>query len=321
MQYITITEENAGVRLDRFLRKNLPLLNLSTIYSLIRQGKAKVNSKKSRQDYRLLNGDILQLDVNEAEIKSVGSDKKSNVNLTKTEFFKKNFHIIYEDQYLLACNKPYGLVVHSGTGHTAADNLIALAESYLYSNKKVAPEEEPALVHRLDRDTSGIILIAKNKRTLRPLHDLFRTREISKEYVALCHHRPPEFEGSIVLKMSKRFDTKDGTKMKISHEGMESRTYYEIENFTNDISYLKIKLDTGKTHQIRVHMAHVGAPIIGDERYGDPALDTQLFSSLNVPRRLYLHSHKLRFPHPITNARITLEAPIPHEFRSMLKKK
>ena len=321
----TATSSEHNSRLDRFLRKRLPLLGLSGIYGLIRKGAVRIGGKKAKQDYRLKEGDILEIDVNESEFEArdntSGQDKIAG--LSKTEFFKRNFHILYEDAYILVCNKPAGLVVHSGSGHDHHDNLVDLAAAYILSKEKDPQKTEvPVLMHRLDRDTSGVILLAKNKGVVRALHADMRDGKFTKQYIAVCHNRPPEFEGTVTFEMKRGGGSRLGMKMNISTdgEGLASSTTYKILGYQNDLSQLEILLHTGKTHQIRVHMAHIGAPVLGDVRYGDQRLDDKVFSSAvsdrsaPIPRRLYLHAHKLSFPHPHNKKKMTVTAKPPEEF-------
>lgn len=316
MVKILIGTEESGSRLDRLLRKRFALIPLSEIYALIRKGKVRIDSKRARQDQRLMEGNLLEVDVDPSEeFKPAGPDK-SLKSIVNTDFFRRNFRIIYEDDDLLACNKPPGLVVHPGTGHLHRDTLIELAAGYLISKGCLKEGEEPALVHRLDRDTSGVILIAKNKRCVRKLHEIFRSRDISKQYIALCHNRPPEYEGEIVLGMARTFE-KSGTKMKVDEHGQLSRSHYRIVEYNNILSKLEVDLETGKTHQIRVHLAHIGAPIVGDDRYGNPQLDKKILQK--KLHRLYLHAHKIVFTHPTRGRKLTLEAAEPPEFHELMK--
>lgn len=315
MVTIQIGTEEAGSRLDRFLRKRFALLTLSEIYALIRKGKVKVGGKKAKQDQRLLLGDQLQIDVDPSEeVKPSGPDISLR-SIVKTEFFRRNFNIIYEDEEILACAKPSGLVVHPGTGHLHRDTLIELATGYLLEQGCLKEGEEPALVHRLDRDTSGVILIAKSKSVVRKLHDTFRSRDITKQYIAICHNRPPQYEGEIVVGMARTFQ-QNGTKMKVDESGQMTRSRYRMLEFNNKLSKLEIFLETGKTHQIRVHLNHIGAPIVGDERYGNAELDKAVLK--NGHRRLYLHAFRIVFPHPHKHKKITIDAPLPPEFNKIM---
>lgn len=315
MIHIQCGSEEATCRLDRLLRKRLALMSLSEIYSLIRKGGVKINGKKAKQDYRICEGDLISVDVDESEMSAKQGPDESLKSIVKTSHFKRNFNIIYEDKDLLACNKPSGLVVHPGTGHLKHDTLIDLVTGYLIDQGQLKNGEEPALVHRLDRDTSGIILIAKNKNILRKIHDIFRSRDLVKHYVAISHNRPPEYEGEIVLGLSRSDEKKSGMKMLVEDDGEYSKSTYRIVEYNNKLSKLDVFLETGKTHQIRVHLAHVGAPIVGDERYGNPELDKLLPDTFK--KRLYLHAYRLSFVHPVKGKKITLEAPVPAEFKTL----
>ena len=316
MIQIQIGPEEAGGRLDRLLRKRLSLMSLSEIYSLVRKGGVRINGKKVKQDYRTSEGDVVTIEVDQSEMTLPEGLDNSLKSIVKTSHFKKNFSIIYEDDDLLACNKPSGLVVHPGTGHLKRDTLIDMATGYLIDQGLLKEGEEPALVHRLDRDTSGVILIAKKKQVLRQIHEIFRSRDIVKQYISICHNRPPEYEGEIVLGLSRNSEEKTGMKMIVEEDGDYSKTNYKIIEYNNGLSKLDVFLETGKTHQIRVHMAHVGAPVVGDERYGNPELDNRLFGPHK--KRLYLHAYRLSFMHPVKRKKLTLEAPVPQEFKELL---
>ncbi len=320
MQKIHIGAEEQGCRADRVVRKRLPLMPLSAIYMLFRKGKVLAGDRKIRQDYRLCFGEILQIDVSEAEVAIPEAPEASLRQLAGTSFYRKNFSIIYEDDNLLACNKPPGLVVHPGSGHTSHDSLIELAIAYLLTKDGIPEGEEPALVHRLDRDTSGVILISKNKRTVRLLHEAFRSRKIVKEYRAICHHRPPEYEGTVTVTLSRTHERDRGMKMRVAGEGEGevARSSYRITEYHKGLSNVTVFLETGKTHQIRVQMAHLGSPIVGDVRYGDSALDSKLFGG--VRPRLYLHAYCLTLHHPVTGKKVSIKAPVPHEFSELMNR-
>jgi RluA family pseudouridine synthase len=320
---LTIGPSDHGSRLDRLLRKRLPLLSLSAIYGLIRRGSVRVDNRKVKQDHRLSDGELLEIDVDESEFSEREQPQNSLVKLTKTEFFRHNFHVLFEDRFILVCNKPAGLVVHPGSGHQHSDNLIDLATAYILSKHSGQQSPDPpALMHRLDRDTSGVILIAKNAGVARQLHEDMRAGKFKKQYAAVTHNRPPEFEGTVTLGMRRNDRSRTGMKMSVSENDggtVESSTTYKIAEYRNDMSRLEILLHTGKTHQIRVHMAHLNSPVVGDERYGNRRLDNVFFaSSPQLPRRLYLHAHKLSFPHPKTKKTTTITAPVPKEFAAAL---
>lgn len=318
MVNINIGSEEAGSRLDRILRKRLKLLSLSEIYSLIRKGGVRIAGKKAKQDYRVKEGEQIDIDTDPSELVTPQGPSISLTQVVKTEFFKRNFKIIYEDDDILACDKPSGLVVHPGTGHLQHDTLIELAIGYLLKEGALKEGEEPALVHRLDRDTSGVILIAKSKRVVRRIHEVFRDRDIVKQYIAVCHNRPPEYEGIIEVGMARTHNQDSGTKMKVDSSGTTTRSRYRIVEYKENLSRIEVFLETGKTHQIRVHLAHVGAPILGDQRYGNPELDKAVLAKQY--KRLYLHAHRLSFLHPMTGKKLTVVAPVPSEFNQIMER-
>lgn len=313
-------ENEIGCRLDRVLRKKLPLLSLSRIYSLVRKGGARAGGRKVKQDYRIREGDLIEIDADPSELAASAQKKTPDLAaLAKTDFFKRQFHLLYEDNDLLACNKPAGLVVHPGTGHLRKDTLIDLASAYLLSGKKIKSPEDIALVHRLDRDTSGVILIAKNKPAVRRLQESFRERELVKEYVAICHGKPPKDKGEIFLRLARGRDDHGETTMRVDQAGIPSRSTYRVDAFYNGLSRVEVQLITGKTHQIRIHLAHVDAPIVGDVRYGNVELDKALFSRVpKIAHRLYLHALRIEVPHPKNGRVVAIKAPLPEEFKRVI---
>jgi 23S rRNA pseudouridine955/2504/2580 synthase len=318
---IPVTEKEAGCRLDRIVRKRLPLMSLAAIYTFIRKGGVRISGRKAKQDYRLQLGDRIEIDADASELAVADPQQQEGMaQLVRTDFFKRNFHLIHEDRDLLACNKPAGLVVHPGTGHLRRDTLIDLATAYLLAGKKIKEPDDIALVHRLDRDTSGVICIAKNKPALRLLHESFRARSLVKLYVAICHGRPPKTEGEVAVNLVRDRDEQGETVVRVHESGMPSRSTYRLDAFHGGLSRVEVFLDTGRTHQIRVHLAHIGAPIVGDVRYGNPELDNALFArKAGAERRLYLHALKIELPGSHNNRRMVIKAPLPKEFGEVMK--
>jgi len=316
----TIRQNDANMRLDRLLRQRLPLKPLSEIYRLIRQGSVKVNGKKIKENHRLQPGEVLEVQVPPSEwAGQTTSPDESIANLINTDFFKRKFHVLYEDEHLLVCNKPDGLVVHPGTGHLKNDTLIDLAKSYLLKKQNGEYRDEPVLVHRIDRDTSGVILLAKNKSVLRSIHEAFRGHEVEKRYLAICHGKPAENSGTIEADLSRTHDLNDGMKMRVDEDGLHARTTYSVVESHGGISKLIVEIDTGRTHQIRVHLAHIGCPIVGDVRYGDPQKDQKIFAQTGIARRLYLHARMISIPDPHGGKMLTIRAPEPPEFFDLMR--
>jgi 23S rRNA pseudouridine955/2504/2580 synthase len=321
MVTIPVTVNEAGSRLDRLLRKKLPLRTLSDIYKMIRTGFARVNGKKVKENHRLVEGDMLELRIDESEL-SAGKPAagEGHADLSKTEFYRRNLKILYEDDAIIACDKPPHLVVHTGTGHEGSATLIDLVKCYMLAKVCKDKDADPVLVHRLDRDTSGIILIAKNKGIVRRLHEHLREHEITKQYIAVCHGKPKRDRGVVEVNLAKTLVENSGTKMSVDDSGVYSKTEYNVVSSTALLSKVQLTLFTGRTHQIRVHMAHIGCPVVGDVRYGDPARDAELFKHSGINRRLYLHAGLISFSHPQTGKKMTLTAPEPEELSAIMKR-
>jgi 23S rRNA pseudouridine955/2504/2580 synthase len=315
MVRLTAAPDDANLRFDRFLRRALPHVPLARIYRLIRTGDAKVNGRRARQGDRVAEGDIVDIRTSAAEVAQPDTHADARLAaLRATTFFGKSFRVIFEDEALVACDKPAGLVVHPGSGHSGDDTLIALARAHLSDSSS-----EPLLVHRLDKDTSGVILIAKGRPAALTLSDALRSGGMRKRYVAVCHGHPPRETGNVVLALEKTFERNDGTKVRVAEVGgQHSRSSYRVLKRGQHTSLVEVELFTGRTHQIRVHMQHLQCPIVGDVRYGDESRDKALSARLKTPKRLYLHAHRLSFPHPLTGVTIDLEAPLPAAFGELM---
>jgi len=315
MVTILVTQNEAGSRIDRLLRKKFPLKTLADIYRMIRTGFVRVNTKRVKENHRLCDGDVISIRINEAELSHTKSDTAERFpDLHLTDFYRRNLKILYEDDALIACNKPPHLVVHSGTNHEGNATLIDLVKCYMAIKKYPDPDADPVLVHRLDRDTSGVILVAKNKGVVRKLHEILRNHDIDKQYIAICHGSPTQNSGMIEANLLKTLEQNAGTKMSVDPAGVFAKTEYHVVSKSNLLSNVNIKLHTGRTHQIRVHMAHIGCPLLGDVRYGDKALDAAIFAQQGITKRLYLHAAKISFKHPVDNRDVAITAPEPDEF-------
>jgi RluA family pseudouridine synthase len=275
----------------------------------------RVNGKKARENLRLAEGDTLEVRIDKAELSPTApAATASSPDLCKTDFYRRNLKIVFEDKAILALDKPPHLVVHPGTNHISGATLIDLVKCYMRTKAGFDNNADPVLMHRLDRDTSGIILVAKNKGIVRTLHERLRGHEMIKQYVAVCHGKPMRDKGVVEVNLAKTLEENSGTKMSVEKNGVYSKTEYSVVSSTALLSKVKLTLHTGRTHQIRVHMAHIGCPVVGDVRYGDPARDAALFKRGGVNKRLYLHANSISFSHPQTGKNLTLTAPVPEEF-------
>jgi len=302
VKWVDIDEESAGQRLDNFLITRLKGVPKSRIYRIIRKGEVRVNKGRISIKYRLVCGDRVR-------IPPVRMTEKSESVFVKTALkLSLENDILFEDEFLIALNKPSGFAVHGGTG---VDSGVIEALRVLRPDARFLE-----LVHRLDKETSGCLLIAKKRSALRALHELFRGEGIEKTYLALlvgCWQRKKQWVDVPLLKNV----AKSGERMVIvSKTGKQAQTFFRrIQRFQN-ATLVEASPKTGRTHQIRVHAAHLGHPIVGDGRYGEDKINQQ-FKQKGY-KRLFLHAKKLSFPHPNTGEIMTFEAPLPLVLTTLL---
>ena len=289
MREFTIHKNDADQRLDRFLGKAVPLLPASLAQKYIRLKRIKVNGARAERDYRLREGDRLQLYLNDEFFEAPSEE---NVYLT---IANPKLHILYEDENILLLDKPAGLVVHADEGekvNTLVNHLLA----YLYQKREWKPREEnaftPALCNRIDRNTGGIVIAAKNAEALRVLNEKIRERELSKFYLCICLGRPEPPKGRIECFLRK--DSKTNTVRVYHHpvpDGRSAVTLYETLETRDRLSLVEVELLTGRTHQIRASFADMGHPLLGDGKYGSNEQNRKYGSY----KRQFLYSYKLTF--------------------------
>ena len=288
MREFTIGKNDAGQRLDRFVSKNLPLLPPALLQKYIRLKRIKVNGKGSKRDARLCAGDVLQLYINDEFF-----DKPSEENMFLT-LFNPQLDIVYEDENLLLVNKRPGLVVHADETEKV-NTLINHIQAYLYQKREWNPKWEnafaPALCNRIDRNTGGIVIAAKNAETRRIINEKIKNHELEKSYLCVTVGHPRPAEGRI-----EGFLLKDEAKKQVSfyHKpvpgGKTAVTLYKTLESRGPLSLVECRLLTGRTHQIRVSMAEIGCPLLGDGKYGQGAVNKQYHET-----RQALYSSKLSF--------------------------
>ena len=291
MREFTIGKNDAGQRLDRFVAKNLPLLPPALLQKYIRLKRIKVNGKGSKRDVRLETGDILQLYINDEFF-----DKPNEENLFLT-VFKPQLNFVYEDDNLLLVDKRPGLSVHADETEKV-NTLINHIQAYLYQKREWNPKWEnafaPALCNRIDRNTGGIVIAAKNAEALRIINEKIRAHELEKSYLCITVGRPKRPEGKI-----EGFLLKDEAKKEVRffHKpvpgGKTAVTLYKTLESRNGLSLVECRLLTGRTHQIRVSMAEIGCPLLGDGKYGKGNVNRRYHET-----RQALYSYKLRFDFP-----------------------
>ena len=301
VSYVDVDASRAGQRLDNFLVGRLKGVPKSRIYRILRRGEVRVNGGRATASYRLRAGDRGRI----PPVRLKPSEQSDRVR----GFEWLGARVLYEDEDLLVLDKPSGLPVHGGSGVTTG-----LIEA-LRQLRADAPTLE--LVHRLDRDTSGCLLIAKRRPALLALHAMLRRGDIEKRYLALVKGRWRGGARRISAPLA-RDRIRDGERLVgVSADGRAAESDFEPKGFYGPATLMAITLHTGRTHQARVHAAHQGHPIGGDEKYGEREFNRELRRS--GLRRLFLHAARLRFAHPVTGAKINVSAPLPQDLTRVLE--
>ncbi len=285
--------EEAGERLDRALAARFPQLSRAQLQRLIRSGAITVNDTLVRPAYRLAPGDRIKATFPEAPT-------------VRPEPFPLD--IVYEDEYLLVVNKPAGMVVHPAA-RVVSGTLVNALLAHCPQVADVGGPDRAGIVHRLDRETSGLIVVAKNPETHAALQRQFKRRRVRKTYVALVEGQVSPREGIIEVPIGR--DPKDRTRMAVSRTGRPAVTQYRVVEVFLQHTLLEVRPHTGRTHQIRVHLAWLGYPVVGDRVYG------QRRQTL-LPDRHFLHARELAFTHPVTGEKLALSAPLPPELTALL---
>lgn len=297
---IIVEQSEEKNRLDSYIASKDLELSRSMIKKLLEDGKITVNGEITKASYKVQLNDKIEIDI----------EKPKEVKLEAQEI---PLDVIYEDNDILVVNKQKGLVVHPGNGNldgTLANAVMAHCKDSLSG---IGGELRPGIVHRLDKDTSGLLIIAKNDKAHIKMSEQIKDRKVKKTYIALVRGIISENEATINMPIGR--STKDRKKMAVTKNGKEAITHFKVLNrfTTNKASYtlLEVKIDTGRTHQIRVHMAEIGHPVIGDTVYSNGKNEFGVVGQC-------LHAEKLEFTHPITEKKMKLEAPLPEYFQNII---
>lgn len=298
-----VSEDYVGQRLDNFLMSRIKGAPKSLVYRIIRKGEVRVNKGRSKPDYKICLGDVVRIPpvrVKDPSEPAAVPDRMA-VDIEKA--------IIFEDDYLIAVNKPRGMAVHGGSGIS-----LGLIEAL----RVIRPlSKRLELVHRLDRDTSGVILVAKKRTTLVALHKMLQNKSgMKKRYLALVHGAWPKHLKDVTVPLMKN-ELKSGERVvKATQEGKPCHTRYSLERRFEDFTLINAEPVTGRTHQIRVHCQFSGYSIVGDDKY---ASDEQLKAAKKLgSKRMFLHAQSLRFKHPQTDESLFIEAPLDDAYRDFL---
>lgn len=305
VKILEISEDEAGQRIDNYLMAKLKGVPKSLIYRIVRKGEVRVNKGRIKPEYKLQCGDVVRVPpvrVSEKTQAPVSSKLNKVASLEQ--------QIIFEDDCLLVINKPSGIAVHGGSG---------LSFGVIEGLRALRPEARfLELVHRLDRDTSGILLVAKKRSALRHLHEQLRVKTVQKDYLALVRGQWQSHVKVVQAPLLKNELASGERIVKVSPEGKPSETRFSIEERYPTATLVKASPVTGRTHQIRVHTLHAGHPIALDDKYGDKDFDAEMRAlGLN---RLFLHAASIRFEHPKTGETLRLNAPLDEKMKAILKK-
>lgn len=310
MIQLTVSADAAGQRLDKLVRRALRDVPLSHVYKMFRTRKVRVNGARGRAEQLVAEGDVVVIRGDEERLLARPEPGAGKPRVT--------FGVLHEDADVLAVDKPAGLAAHPGTGIEGA-TLVEMARAYLGTPELPPTEFRPSPAHRLDRDTSGIVLVAKHRKAMVRLTEIFTDgKGIDKTYLALVKGKMPREAGTIDLALSEHEQT-SRSKTARGVNFQEALTRWKVISSGKEASLLSVRIETGRTHQIRRHLEAVGHPVAGDRRYGDFAWNRLARARWGL-RRMALHAWKLTLPHPTTGAPLRLEAPLPGELREVLSR-
>jgi 23S rRNA pseudouridine1911/1915/1917 synthase len=290
---VAVPAEAAGERLDRFLARAEGIGSRSEAERLLREGRVLVDGRTRAKSHRLAGGEVMLVSVPER--------RPSTLEPEQLEL-----RVAWEDEWLLVVDKPAGMVVHPSAGHGRGTLVHGLLGRGIAGGEE---PERPGIVHRLDRDTSGLLAVARDGETHRRLQRLLRRRELTREYLALVRGRPKSWRGRIEAPLGR--DRHDPTRVSLDTDHpRDAVTHFEVEELLPRHALLRVRLETGRTHQIRVHLAAIQLPVSGDPVYG-------LAGDLGLERQ-FLHAARLAFPHPWTQQPVDVEAPLPPDLAAAL---
>ena len=304
------SSNDAGKRLDAYLAEKVDGWSRSRLQRLIENEDILVNDKAVKPSYKIRGGDAVDVDLIEA---SVARFEPENIPLD----------IVFEDEHLAVINKPAGMVVHPGAG--VQSGTLANAIAFHFEFEQSAPRDQQSelrvgIVHRLDKDTSGLIVVAKTDEIHEALSEQFRERMVYKSYVALVHGSPDQNTGKIEAPIGRNKHNR--LRMKVATHGRSALSLWKVRQRYDKFTLLDVEIKTGRTHQIRVHMGYINHPVVGDEIYNEGRDNT--VSDINVRNairnlgRFFLHAERLSFTHPVTKERLEFTQDLPHELNQFL---
>ena len=302
VQHLVVDSESAGQRLDNFLLRVLKGAPKTLVYRIIRSGEVRLNKGRASADSRVQAGDSIR-------VPPLRLSERSTAGAPPREF-----PVLFEDEVMLAIDKPAGVAVHGGSG---------VSFGVIEQLRRARPDARfLELVHRLDKETSGVLLLAKKRSALTALQDQFRGRELRKVYLALAWGEWPKSLKVIDAALVRTLDAQGDRQVRVTDADAESArraiTLVKVRRQFAAAALLEVTIKTGRTHQIRVHLAHAGHAVVGDPKYGDFARNKAMAKS-NGFGRMFLHAHQIEFDHPASGERLKLDAPLPPECQTLLE--
>jgi len=298
---LVVSAEDAGQRLDRFLVSHLPELSRTRIQSLVQDGFVQVSGVAMKPSYHVESGNRVSVEIPEAPPPGVAAEPIP-------------LDVLYEDEYLAVINKPAGMIIHPGAGAQSGTMVAALLDRFGGEEglSTVGGPMRPGIIHRLDKETSGAVVIARTDEAHKKLVEEFQNREVQKVYLALLHGKLKGEKGTIDLPVTR--DVRRRTRMTARRrEGREARTDWKVKLRMDGFTLAEANLHTGRTHQIRVHFSTVGCPVVGDTVYGAPRQERVGLQLMPPLERTFLHSARLSFEHPVSGKLLSFRAPLPPE--------
>jgi 23S rRNA pseudouridine1911/1915/1917 synthase len=307
------SDADAGKRFDAFLAEKIEGWSRSRLQKLIADGDATVNEKESKPSYKLRAGDSIDVELAELPTESFEPEEIA-------------LDIFYEDESLAVINKPAGMVVHPGAGVFSGTLANAIAWHFKFQIPNSKSEESGinnrvGIVHRLDKDTSGLIVVAKTEDVHEKLSEQFRERRVFKSYIALVHGETEEDGGEVDAPIAR--EKHNRTKMGVRAHGRAALSFWKVKKRFEKFTLLAVEIKTGRTHQIRVHLAHLNHPVVGDETYNagrdKTVFDLKIRQAIQDLNRFFLHAEKLAFTHPVSGEKLSFHAPLPEELTEFLE--
>ena len=303
---------DSGKRLDAYLAERIEGWSRARLRKQIENGDVLVNGKEAKPSYKLRDGDEIDIDLAE---EPAAQFEPENIPLD----------IVFEDEYLAVINKPAGIVVHPGAGVSSGTlaNAVAYHFKFQISDSKLKGESgiRIGIVHRLDKDTSGLIVVAKDEQTHEALAEQFRDRKVRKAYVALVHGSPRENSGTIDRPIAR--DRWHRTKMTVAANGRHALSIWKVRQRFEKFTLVEVEIKTGRTHQIRVHLASINHPVVGDATYNEgrdkTIANAEIKKAIEKLGRFFLHAEKLSFTHPKTGEHLSFTSELPEELAQLLK--